>query len=196
MMTTFPTLFQTLLRRRLLSAQISAVLVTTSLLIAACSGGHADARSNNVESSVRDTSPSAPPATAALSSGAAIPVRVYKDPSCGCCTAWVHHMRDNGFNVTTVDEPSQSAMDSIKRAHGVAQNNTSCHTAEVGRYVLEGHVPADLVQRLLKEKPTNVVGLAVPGMVTGSPGMEGPDPEHYTVFAMMRDGSTKPYAQR
>lgn len=113
-----------------------------------------------------------------------------------CCNAWVQHMRDNGFSVTTVDEPLQSAMDSIKRQHGVTPNTASCHTAEVGRYVIEGHVPADLVQRLLKERPADVAGLAVPGMVTGSPGMEGAQPEHYTVVAIMRDGSTRPYAER
>lgn len=105
-------------------------------------------------------------------------------------------MRSNGFTVTTVDEPSQTVMDSIKSAHGITQKTASCHTAEVGRYVIEGHVPADLVQRLLKEQPADVAGLAVPGMVTGSPGMEGGEPEHYTVVAIMRDGSTRAYAER
>lgn len=125
-------------------------------------------------------------------------VRVYKDPSCGCCNAWVSHMRDNGFSVATVDEPSQSSMDSLKAAHGVTPATASCHTAEAGGYVIEGHVPADLVQRLLREHPTDVRGLAVPGMVAGSPGMEteGSSPEHYTVVAIMRDGSTRPYASR
>jgi len=187
---------QTLSSRRLPSAHLSAATVITSLLVAACSAGHADDRTASADNDMRTSLASATSANATATSAVATPVRVYKDPSCGCCNAWVQHMRSGGFNVTTVDEPTQSAMDSIKRAHGVTQNTASCHTAEVGHYVIEGHVPADLVQRLLKEKPPNVVGLAVPGMVTGSPGMEGPDPEHYTVIAMMRDGSTRPYAQR
>lgn len=132
----------------------------------------------------------------ALAASVATPVRVFKDPSCGCCNAWVQHMRSNGFTVTTVDEPSQITMDSIKSAHGITQGTASCHTATVGRYVIEGHVPADLVQRLLKDQPADVAGLAVPGMVTGSPGMEGAEPEHYTVVAIMRDGSTRAYAER
>lgn len=133
------------------------------------------------------------PATTAAAGDA---MRVYKDPACGCCNAWVQHMRDSGFKVSTVDVPAQGRMDSIKAAHGITSNTASCHTAEVGSYVIEGHVPADLVRRLLREKPAGVVGLAVPGMVTGSPGMEGPDPQHYTVVAIMRDGSTRPYATR
>ena len=97
--------------------------------------------------------------------------------------------RDDAF------EPAR-VLDSIKTAHGITDATASCHTAEVGNYVIEGHVPADLVQKLVSEHPSDVVGLTVPGMVSGSPGMEGGTPEHYTVLAMMRDGSTKPYAQR
>lgn len=122
-------------------------------------------------------------------------MRVFKDPGCDCCKAWIEHMRQNGFQVTAIDEPAP-ALDSIKTAHGITQATASCHTAEVGDYVIEGHVPADLVQRLLREHPADVRGLAVPGMVTGSPGMEGPDPQHYTVVALMRDGSTRAYAER
>ncbi|MGI9091297.1 MAG: DUF411 domain-containing protein [Gemmatimonadaceae bacterium] len=182
--------------RLLSSPRLARAALGTSLLVAACSSGRADDTASRADTSARTSFASTTPAIVSVTSAVTTPVRVFKDPSCGCCTAWVQHMRDNGFNVTTVDEPSQSTMDSIKRAHGVAPSNASCHTAEAGRYVIEGHVPADIVQRLLKEKPPNVVGLAVPGMVTGSPGMDGPDPEHYTVIAMMRDGSTRPYAQR
>ncbi|MEO6864641.1 MAG: DUF411 domain-containing protein [Gemmatimonadaceae bacterium] len=123
------------------------------------------------------------------------PVRVFKDASCGCCKSWVQHMRDNGFQVTAIDEPAR-VLDSIKTAHGITGATASCHTAEVGNYVIEGHVPADLVQKLVSEHPSDIAGLSVPGMVTGSPGMEGGAPEHYTVVAMMRDGTTRPYAQR
>jgi hypothetical protein len=123
------------------------------------------------------------------------PVRVFKDPGCQCCNSWIQHMKDNGFQVTAIDEPAR-VLDSIKTAHGITQATASCHTAEVGNYVIEGHVPADLVEKLLREHPDGVIGLTVPGMVTGSPGMEGGEPEHYTVLAMMSDGSTKPYAER
>lgn len=104
-------------------------------------------------------------------------------------------MQQNGFQVTAIDEPAPT-LDSIKTAHGITQATASCHTAEAGNYVIEGHVPADLVAKLLRDHPADVAGLAVPGMVTGSPGMEGPDPQHYTVVALMRDGSTRPYAER
>lgn len=122
-------------------------------------------------------------------------IRVFKDPSCGCCKSWIAHMQQNGFTVTAIDEP-QPTLDSIKTAHGITQATASCHTALAGSYVVEGHVPADLVAKLLRDHPSDVVGLTVPGMVTGSPGMEGPDPQHYTVLAMLRDGSTRPYASR
>lgn len=104
-------------------------------------------------------------------------------------------MKDNGFQVTAIDEPAR-VLDSIKTAHGITSATASCHTAEVGNYVIEGHVPADLVRKLLREHPADVAGLSVPGMVTGSPGMEGGTPQPYTVVAMMRDGTTRPYAQR
>jgi hypothetical protein len=128
-----------------------------------------------------------------VASGAAM--RVYKDAGCGCCKAWVEHMQKNGFQVTAIDEPP-ATLDSIKHANGITDATASCHTATVGDYVIEGHVPADLVQKLLSEHPSDVRGLSVPGMVTGSPGMEGPNPEHYTVVALMRDGTTRPYAER
>jgi hypothetical protein len=131
--------------------------------------------------------------SATLAPGTA--VRVFKDAECGCCKAWVQHMKDNGFQVTAIDEPAR-VLDSIKTSHGITDATASCHTAEVGNYVIEGHVPADLVKKLISEHPADVVGLTVPGMVTGTPGMEGGTPEHYTVLAMMRDGSTRPYAQR
>jgi hypothetical protein len=93
---------------------------------------------------------------------------VSKDPSCGCCGAWVDHMRAAGFPVEVVETPE---INRVKIRLGVPSNLASCHTAEVGGYVLEGHVPADQVKRLLAERP-QAKGLAVPGMPAGSPGME------------------------
>jgi len=121
-----------------------------------------------------------------------IALLVYKDPGCGCCEKWVEYMGKAGFEVAV---RNTSDMDAIKRRYGVAPAIASCHTALAEGYVIEGHVPADLVLKLLKEKP-RVAGLAVPGMVTGSPGMEGPNPRGYDVVAFDKTGKTTRYARR
>ena len=107
-------------------------------------------------------------------------VNVTKDPSCGCCDGWVAHIEAAGFPVKVVES---SDMDSLKQRLGVPAELASCHTAEVGGYVVEGHVPAAAIRRLLAERP-DATGLAVPGMPAGSPGMDFPgvDPEPYEAF--------------
>ena len=107
-------------------------------------------------------------------------VSVSKDPSCGCCDGWVAHIEAAGFLVRVVESTD---MDSFKQRLGVPAELASCHTAEVDGYVIEGHVPAAAIRRLLAERP-DVTGLAVPGMPAGSPGMDFPgvDPEPYEVF--------------
>jgi len=106
---------------------------------------------------------------AAAQNAAKIAVEVWKDPSCGCCVDWVAHMEQNGFTVT-VHETGNAA----KRAElGMPENLGSCHTAQVEGYVIEGHVPAADIHKLLAEKP-DALGLAVPNMPLGSPGMDGP----------------------
>ena len=119
-------------------------------------------------------------------------VTVYKSPTCGCCKKWVDHLRANGFTVRANDVTD---VDAYKTRYGVPAALGSCHTAVVGGYAIEGHVPADLIHRLLKEKP-KVVGLAVPGMPMGSPGMEGPTAERYEVLSFTRDGTTRVFARR
>ena len=116
---------------------------------------------------------------------------VYKSPSCGCCGAWVRHMKAHGHTVKTVD---METLDAIKKMTGVPEPLQSCHTAVVNGYVIEGHVPAADVARLLTEKPA-ARGLAVPGMPVGSPGMEGPNPEPYEVLLFRADGSVAVYAR-
>jgi hypothetical protein len=106
----------------------------------------------------------------------------------------VVHLQANGFNVQTKDVFGRSFAE-LKRKNGVPERLYSCHTALVDGYVIEGHVPADLIKRLLKEKPP-VVGLAVPGMPIGSPGMEGPNPQPYEVFTFDKQGRTTVYARR
>ena len=118
---------------------------------------------------------------------------VYKTPTCGCCTNWVGHLRRNGLNAKVVNMPSTEP---IHERLGVPHELGSCHTAKVGDYWVEGHVPADLVQRLITEKPGDIRGIAVPGMPMGSPGMEGPNPVEYKVIAYSTDGSKSVYATR
>ena len=124
---------------------------------------------------------------------APIPMTVYKSPSCGCCKSWVTHMQGAGFTVKVIDMDDLTA---VKKNAGVPQKLQSCHTALVGAYVIEGHVPADLVKKMLNQKP-QITGLAVPGMVTGSPGMEmGDSKDPYDVMAFDRTGKTSVFAKR
>lgn len=119
-------------------------------------------------------------------------VTVYKSPTCGCCANWVEHLREAGFQVNVVDD--ESRLYEAKRRHAIGPAHASCHTAEVGNYFVEGHVPASDIQRLLAEGPADVKGLAVPGMPMGSPGMEGPRKDDYDVVAIERSGATTVYA--
>lgn len=122
-------------------------------------------------------------------------VTVFKSPTCGCCAKWNTHMSDAGFAVTSTDMPDVSP---VKDKHGVPANLRSCHTALVDGYVIEGHVPADVVKSLLRDRPAGVVGIAVPGMPLGSPGMEVPDgrKDAYAIVAFDKAGRTRVYATR
>ncbi len=102
--------------------------------------------------------------------GALPKVVVSKDPSCGCCGGWIYHMRKAGYAVEMIDTRD---MASVKKRLGVPDDLASCHTAEIGGYVVEGHVPEPAIRRLLAEAPA-AIGIAVPGMPAGSPGMEAP----------------------
>lgn len=121
----------------------------------------------------------------------ALAVTVYKSPTCTCCTAWVDHVRQNGFAVVAIDTTD---LEAVKRRYGVAPEHAACHTAIVGGYVVEGHVPADDIRRLLAQRPP-VTGLAVPGMPVGSPGMEGAYKQAYEVLAFTRGKSTSVFAR-
>jgi hypothetical protein len=126
-------------------------------------------------------------ATGKLVGETALPsITVSKDPNCGCCGAWVAHLRQAGFTVSVRDTGD---LPEIKQRLGVPGNLASCHTAEVSGYVVEGHVPADAVKRLLNEKPA-ATGLAVPGMPIGSPGMEGGTPEIYEVVLFSKQSQS------
>jgi hypothetical protein len=125
-------------------------------------------------------------------SPAAQAITVYKTATCGCCTKWVDHLKAAGFNPTVhvVNDMSQSPI--TKR---VPDSLRSCHTATLEGYLVEGHVPADVIKQLLKDRP-KVEGIAVPGMPSGSPGMESPNPEPYQVIAFDAAGKTTVFAKK
>ncbi len=117
-------------------------------------------------------------------------MQVYKSPTCGCCGEWVDHVEAAGFSTQVTDT---DAMNAVKERLGINPNFHSCHTAVIGDYVFEGHIPANVIERFLKEKP-DALGLAVPGMPIGSPGMEMDgrrDP--YDVLIIRRDGTGAVY---
>jgi hypothetical protein len=118
---------------------------------------------------------------------------VYKSPTCGCCSVWGEHMERNGFTLA-VEEVENTT--SVKREYRIPSHLQSCHTAIIDGYVIEGHVPAEDVKRLLIERPENIIGLTVPGMPIGSPGMEveGADPQAYDVLTFNARGETKVFA--
>ncbi len=117
------------------------------------------------------------------------PVAVYKSPSCGCCGLWSDYIRAHGFRVQVIE---MDDLDPIKRQVGVPGDLESCHTAFVGGYVVEGHVPAPAIMRLLKERP-EVIGIAVSGMPAGSPGMPAQHPEPYQAITFAADGRRRIY---
>ena len=125
-----------------------------------------------------------------------VKITVYKSPTCGCCKGWVDHVREAGFEVVTHDV-GESAREEVKATAGISSKLRSCHTGLVGKYAVEGHVPADVIKQLLKEAP-KVAGIAVPGMPIGSPGMEVPGrkADKYDIIAFDRSGKTRVFASR
>ena len=113
-----------------------------------------------------------------------IPITVYKSPTCGCCAGWASYLSTRGFAVTTIDQEDLSA---LKAKHGITPELRSCHTALVGGYVVEGHVPSADIHRLLEERPA-IVGLTAPGMPMMSPGMASIEPRDYDVLQFDREG--------
>jgi len=128
---------------------------------------------------------------AAWAAGALPAVKVYKSPTCGCCDKWVEHMKANGFKVVTHE---MNDVTPHKQRLGVPVGMGSCHTAEIGGYLIEGHVPAADVKRLLAEKP-KAKGLVSPGMPQSAPGMDMPGKQPYEIFLVRQDGSTLSFAR-
>jgi len=156
------------------------VVLVAGLLAVGCS---------NAGDSAKATTGTSAPAIADHSTAQAKPkVVMYKPLTCDCCTGWAEHLRKDGFSVVV---KKHEDMDAIKTKFGVSEKLASCHTAIVDGYVIEGHVPAADVERLLKERP-DIVGLTAPGMPMKSPGMQavGQKPQGYTVLAFDKDGNT------
>lgn len=150
------------------------ILSTLGLALSGCS---------RISPKLADTGP------ADADSGSVGAITVYKSPTCGCCSLWEAHLRKAGFEVTS--KPTDD-MTAIRRQFNVPEKMQSCHTAVIDGYVIEGHVPADDVKKLLRERP-DVVGLAAPGMPLKSPGMqpEGEKPADYDVLSFDREGNAK-----
>ncbi len=121
-------------------------------------------------------------------------LQVFKSPQCGCCGKWVEHMESAGFQAQVTDTIE---LDTIKTQYKIPRQYESCHTAVSDEgYIFEGHIPSAEVERFIKEKPANAIGLVVPGMPIGSPGMEmGDKLMTYQVLMLMKDGSTQVYSQ-
>lgn len=163
----------------LITTMLAVVLTTTATVASAHSPQH-EHRTEAADSSV----------TVDPTSSTMV---VHKSPYCGCCELWIKHMRDAGF---AVEVRNVQSVHPVKERLGVPPAKGSCHTAQVGGYFIEGHVPAADVKRLLAERP-DALGLTVPGMPKGSPGMEVPDGtvDPYTVELVAKDGSTRPFAR-
>ena len=167
---------------------LGALLVGSSVALAACT---------RVAIPLPDGAEAAEIAPTALTSAGSantLPViQVHKSPSCGCCAVWVDHLRSTGFAVEVHHEDN---LNPLKERVGVPYGKGSCHTAVIGDYFIEGHVPGEDIKRLLAESP-DAKGLALPGMPMGSPGMESPDghSQPYTVELVGRDGSTSTFSQ-
>lgn len=162
--------------------------ILTAALTACSASGVPDGIATAAPPAVPTTTATTPPTAIGLAH-----MTVHKTPTCGCCSAWIDHMRAAGF---TVEVHDMDDLAPVKTRLGVPYGKGSCHTAEVGGYLVEGHVPAEDIKRLLAEKP-DARGLVVPGMPLGSPGMEMPDgrQQPYTVELIGRDGSATPWAQ-
>ena len=120
-------------------------------------------------------------------------ITVYKTEACSCCLNWVDHLESSGLAVEVVKVASTAP---TRERFGVPPKLLSCHTGSINGYWVEGHVPADLVKKLITEKPDDIRGISAPGMPMGSPGMEGPNPVQYDIVAYHADGTTSVYATR
>ena len=160
------------------------------------SGTAASGAPGTTASGAAQSAPQQPAATASATANASIvpagtTITVYKSPTCGCCGKWEDHMRAAGFTVKSV---ATNDLDAVKRTHAIPLDKQSCHTGLVNGYIVEGHVPALDVARMLSEKP-DIRGIAAPGMPAGSPGMEGAWRDAYDVVTLPKTGQSKVWSR-
>lgn len=194
----FPLLYQrsNAMKSNVLSRRMGRAAVLLLLAAGACNGARTAENGPATEGAASASQSGQASATVAQAAnvGQGTKMVVYKTPTCGCCRAWVDHVREAGFDVEVHDMPD---VQPVKQEHGLPGHLASCHTAIVDGYVVEGHAPADVIRRMLAERP-QVAGIAVPGMPMGSPGMEVPggrkDP--YDIIAFTRDGKVSVYESR
>ena len=136
--------------------------------------------------------PPQPKPTATQPAPAQAQGKVYLTPTCGCCSKWVDHMVAAGFKL---EREVTTELEAVAPRKRVPASLRSCHTAVIGKYLVEGHVPADVVQKLQKENPAGVIGLSAPNMPVGSPGMEGPNAQPYPIVAFKADGTFYEYTR-
>lgn len=173
------------------------ILILLGLTLAGCGGGgtarveeKASTSPNKSETQTQNVTQQAESNQKTVTGENGKAVTVYKSPTCGCCSKWEEHLTKSGFNVTS---KTTDNMEEVRRQNGVPEKMQSCHTAVIDGYVIEGHVPADDVKKLLETRPADVAGLAAPGMPPKSPGMqpEGEKPSGYDVLSFDRQGNAK-----
>jgi hypothetical protein len=164
-------------------------IALAGLVLGACADANA---SSDAAASAEATA--SPDAAMAVALDQSLPtILVYKTATCGCCKGWVEHLEASGFTVDARDINATELM-MTKRDSGVPTQMSSCHTAIIDGYVVEGHVPAEQIRRLLAERP-DIAGIAAPGMPIGSPGMEGRNAQPYEIFSFTHDGEATVYAE-
>lgn len=177
-----------------MTARPIRILPALAFFLAACGGADAASDSTPAGSKAAAATESAEAASTMAASGAAADLPsllVYKTNGCMCCNGWVEHLQAAGFEV---EARNVRDLMSVKRDAGVPVELSSCHTALVDGYVVEGHVPREVLEKLLAERP-DIAGISVPGMPVGSPGMEGPGAEPYEVIAFDHEGNRTVYAE-
>lgn len=171
----------------MISRQGLSALALATLAATACANAEATERASTVDSAPLASTAAPAPQAPVASMASAETVTVFKTPSCGCCVEWVEHMRAEGF---TVEVNDTNSLADVKQRAGVPEDLHSCHTAIVEGLVIEGHVPAATVKQVLADRQ-DLKGIAVPGMPSGSPGMEMPGvaPDPYDVIGFAEDGT-------
>lgn len=175
-----------------LSIHATWLLLFGSLTLASCNQAPDDSSAESVAQPQAQLSPVAADDAGSSVDPAALQMTVYKSPTCGCCSSWISYLEEEGFTVEAIDHDN---LESMKPGFGLPDMAlASCHTGIIDGYLIEGHVPASDILRLLRERPANVKGLTAPGMPMMSPGMASRTPKDYDVLSFTETGETAVYS--